>query len=198
MDGQYFHRNRRNLMVSTTLLFAYYLTDSNLESIAGYGARLHIGNPEKLLTLAWWGWGYLVVRYIQAFNEKAAPIYREGYSRLIKKKYIESLGVDMDSISDFGFLDRMVLVLDKKYNTSTRKKVWKFSVKMKDPGESAPYFIHHASGTLTASEARKLKRYARLKAFVIYPHFAEYIFPLLYAASLPIWKIIDGSSLLSH
>ena len=183
-------------MITSTFFFAYYLTDSKLESFYGYGTKLYIQKPEYLVIMAWFAWLYFLIRYIQAFNEKASPIFREGYSRLLKKRYLETLGIDMDTISDFGFLDRMVVTLKKnrtkKSNGLRSSKFWKFSIKMKDPNDTIPYFIHHTSGVMKKSEARTLKRHVRIKAFIIYPHFFEYIFPLIYSLSLAIWIASTG------
>ena len=178
-------KSRRNTMVSTTILFSYYLTDSKIESISSYGTRLHIGNPENLIIVAWLIWLYFLIRYFQIFYDYGIMFYRDKFSALLKIRYISTLGVDLDSISDFGFIDKMVILIHRK-----NKKFWTLSVKMKDGSTSFPYFIHHTSKTLLTSDVKRLKRYLWIRVLILHPHFLEYVFPLLFAVFLPVWWYI--------
>jgi len=175
-------------MFSTSLLFSFYLTNSSIVSVSGYGAKLHIGKPEMLITIFWMIWGYFFVRYFQTFNDYGLAFYKEKYSLLLKKRYIQSLGVDLDTISDFGFLNKMIVYV-KRNNNKSEDNNWNLTIKMKDEESSLPYFIHHTTGTLSNSEVKKLRRFLRLKALVLYPHFLEYIFPFVFAITLPIWRL---------
>ncbi len=176
-------------MVSSTVLFAFYVSESSIESVSGYGAKMHIGNPDAIVQMAWFAWGYFLLRYIQAFNENGLPIYRLAYDRLLKKRYMEHLSVDMDSISDFGFLDKMIVKIAKKPHAKDGKKCWLLTVKMKDESDAYPFFIHHTSGEISAAQVRKLKSFVRWRAMFLYPHFMEYVFPMIYGAALLAWRV---------
>ncbi len=168
-------------MISTSSLFIFYITKTSIESVSGYGAKLHIGNPEMLITIFWFCWGYFFIRYYQAFNDYGSSQFRNKYSELLKINYIKHLGVDTNNISDFGFIDKLVINIEKKND------YWQLSAKMKDEGESLPYFIHHGSEKLSSKQVKKLRKNLKLLVLLRYPHFIEYIFPLIFSAALPLW-----------
>ena len=187
--------NRRNLVFTTALLFTYYITGSSFEGVSGFGAKFKIEKPELIINLVWVIWAYFFLRYYQAFNEEGKPDISSKYNRLLIQRAIKWMNVDLDSISDMGFLERIKIIITKNKRTehqdehrtgfgkkaTKRKEKWLVEIKMNDGSDSFPFLIHHSRKLCSGKEVFFLKRYSKLKLLVLYPHYTEYYFPFLFS-----------------
>lgn len=165
-------RQRRNLILVSVVLLAFYFLDITVDRLGILGTELTVKNPSGVIVFAWFLWAYFLIRYYQYLQAES------------------DLGI-VSSVSDQFKIRANSYVfkrIEKKFIQGEVKisrvgLIWSYSVMEYDPGISS--LMETSSGQLP--KVMSVIWHIRACAHVIVhtPKFTDHVFPALLALSVP-------------